>query len=106
MRKIPEITTKVANDSLRPYFEQIFLELVSLYGSQRNIKIRQYTVHIEAEAQKASSISARMQLRINLHSLLEKLGVYDTPIEVNVNPRHKSVQYPRFSDEAYTELFN
>jgi hypothetical protein len=106
MKKIPAITTKIANETLQPYFDALYRELSPLSDKQRSVQIQQYKSYIESEAQKTKSSGIRMQLRINLHSMLEKLGEGQKQIEVNVRPKASSKNCYRSNNEAYIELFD
>ena len=107
MIKLPKITTKIVNESLAPYFEQVLREIQQLAGIQRETRIKQYSAYLESEAQKVDSKTVRIQIRINLHALLEKVGVLETPqIEINVRPNPHPAPRPRFGNEAYYELFH
>lgn len=106
MKKLPEIKTKIANDTLGPYFDQIFLELMALGESQRDIQLQRYMNYLENTAQEAKSTSIRIQIRINLKALLDKLGTLQETTEVNVRPKPNGTKYPRFGEEAYYEIFD
>ena len=103
MTKIPEIHTKIVNDTLQPYFNSLYAELRILEEPKRTQCLKNYQVYIETEAQKSHSWVIRMQLRINMQALIEKLGE-SLIIEVNVKPRLRKAIKPRFSDEAYYEI--
>ena len=105
MRKLPEVQSSKPNDVLRPYFEAVQKEIGDLSGSQRETQLQRYASYIELEAQKTKSIAVRLQLRINLQTMLEKLGeiVPEAEIEVNVKARTNKA-LPRFGDEAYYEV--
>lgn len=91
---------------LQPYFDIVYRDLAVLTDSQRTVQLKQYSAYIELSAQKAKSAGVRMQLRINLHALRERLGESKKTIEVNVRPRSKSARISRLDDAAYVELFD
>jgi 2C-methyl-D-erythritol 2,4-cyclodiphosphate synthase len=105
MRKLPEVQSSKPNETLRSYFAVVQKEIGDLTGTQRETQLQRYVSYIELEAQKAKSIAVRLQLRINLQSMLEKLGevLPEAEIEVNVKARTNKA-LPRFGDEAYYEV--
>jgi len=104
MRKLPEVKGSKPNETLRPYFDAVQKEISNLSGSQRDTQLQRYISHIEAEAQHAS-IAVRLQLRINLQTMLEKLGEVLPDAEIEVNVKAKTYKaLPRFGDEAYYEV--
>lgn len=103
LKPIPEIKTKVANETLAPYFKNIYAELMAISAGVRETRIRQYTSYIEGFAQKKSTpVVVRMQLRINLKALLEKLGEVPERQELTVKAHNRKL--PKFGDEAYYEV--
>ena len=105
MKKLPPVQSHKPNEVLKPYFDVVQKELSNLSGSQRETRVQQYVSYIELEAQRATLIAVRMQLRINLQTMLEKLGEVLPEAEIEVNVRAKpSKPLPRFGDEAYYEV--
>ena len=103
MLKLPTVTTKVANESLQPYFEKVYQELQALSGAQRESHVSKYCSYIEKAAQETTNKAIRIQLRINLQALLNRLGELEPPFEITVGTTGSTKQ-PRFGDEAYYEI--
>jgi hypothetical protein len=106
MKKLPEVQSHNPNETLKPYFDAIQKEISNLSGAQRDMQLQRYVSHIELAAQRTKSIGVRIQLRINLQAMLEKLGevLPQTEIEVTVKPKYAHKPKPRFGDEAYHEV--
>jgi len=92
MLKIPSIDPKIkiVNQVLQPYFDSIASEIRPLIGLQRHKRLQMYRQYIENEARSSKRMVVRMQLRINLSSLLERFNYYGPETEVNVIPKKMS----------------
>ena len=77
MLKLPNIDTKVKiiNGQLKPYFHRIETEIRLLSFNKQKNRLQKYKIYIEKQARKTDSRCLRMQLRINLQSLLEKFDI-------------------------------
>lgn len=103
MKKLPEIQSSKPNIALAPYFESIYREISNLDGVERDTRLQRYVSYLEVEAQRSTSVATRVQLRINIQALLEKLGDYEPVAEITVKAKRNRA-LPRFSDEAYYDL--
>jgi len=87
MIKIPAITTKIANETLAPYFKKIKDDIAACKtNTAKKELLQEYRVYIEGEARKSKSIGARMQLRINMRALQNDLEATPEP-EITVSPK-------------------
>lgn len=94
MITVPEIKTKIANETLAPYFKRIEDDIRGCKdNTARKEKLQKYRVYIEGQARKTKSIGVRMQLRINMRALQERFDMNAGPSEVNVFPK-KSLGVP------------
>ena len=96
MIKIPNVapSVRVVNQVLQPYFKQIANEVRPLSATRRHMTLHSYKSYLEHEAQKTNSIALRMQLRINLATLLEQFDYNGSVSEgYTVLPKHMGLQY-------------
>jgi len=96
MIKIPNVapSVRIVNQVLQPYFKQIANEVRPLSAMRRHSVLHIYKAYLEHEAQKASNIALRMQLRINLATLLEQFDYNGSSSEgYTVLPKHMGLQY-------------
>ena len=88
MIALPPITTKVANDTLAPYFQQIEVELSKCESNtEQRALLQKYRIYIEQEARKTKNIGVRMQLRINMRALQNSAESVTIDREINVLPK-------------------
>ena len=88
MITLPAITTKVANDTLAPYFQQIEVELSKCESNtEQRALLQKYRIYIEQEARKTKNIGVRMQLRINMRALQNSAESVTIDREINVLPK-------------------
>ena len=94
MKTLPIIdsTTPVVNTVLAPYFQDVARELRFMTDDQRSAHLEQYKSYIEKEASTTKSRSLRLQLRINMQSLIQHFSSEEPSYEITVFPKHKQVR--------------
>ena len=88
MKILPNLTAvAVPNDALHPYFLSIENEIRFAPEETRQALFTAYREYLEKEAQATTRIAVRMQLRINVASLKNKLFPQGNPIPVHMHAK-------------------
>lgn len=83
MKTLPDLSAvSVVNDVLYPYFQSIESEIRVASEETRQTLFNSYREYLEKEAQKTTRISVRIQLRINIAALKNKLFPQGNPVPV------------------------
>ena len=79
----------MTNETLAPYLRLIEVELSKCESNtEQRALLQKYRIYIEKEAQKTKKIGVRMQLRINMKALQNRIELVTIDKEVNVLPKH------------------